>query len=67
MVTFSHHAVNFGAKAFLIHHIFGAKTLPFWCQIVTIESGLVRNRDISFFSTWCENVNIWCEFEIFAC
>ena len=51
MVTFSHHAVNFGAKAFLIHHIFGAKTLPFWCQIVTIKSGLVRKRD----TFWCEN------------
>ena len=45
MVTFSHHAVNFGAKALLIHHIFGVKTLPIWCQIDTIKSGLVRKRD----------------------
>ena len=44
-------AVNFGAKALRIHHIFGVKTLPFWCQIVTIKSGLVRERD----TFWCEN------------
>ena len=51
MVTFSHHAVNFGAKALLIHHIFGVKTLPIWCQIDTIQSGLVRKQD----TFWCEN------------
>ena len=50
MVTFSHHAVNYGAKALLIHYIFGATTLPFWCQIVTMKSGLVRKRD----TFWCE-------------
>ena len=54
MVTFSHHAVNFGAKALLIHHIFRAKTIPIWCQIDTIKSGLVRKRD-----------TFWCESEIF--
>ena len=58
-----------------------ANTLHFWCENVTIlvpdrynkkwfgaKTGyfLVRKRDISFFSTWCENVNIWCEFETFA-
>ena len=26
----------------------------------------MRKRDISFLSTWCENVNIWCEFETFV-
>ena len=45
MVTFSHHAVNFGAKALLIHHI-GVKRLPFWCQIVTIKSGSCENEII---------------------
>ena len=67
MVTFSHHAVNFGAKALLIHqsHI--------WCEKVTIlvpdrynkkwfgakkRYFLVQKRDISFFRTWCQNVNI---------
>ena len=40
MVKFSHHAVNFGAK-----------TLPFLCQIVTIKSGLVLKRD----TFWCKN------------
>ena len=48
---FSHHADNCGAKALLIHNIFGVKTLPFWCQIDTIKNGLVRNRD----TFWCEN------------
>ena len=59
MVRFSHHAVNFGPKALPDHYNkkwFGVKTGYF----------LVRKRDISFFSTWCENVNIWCEFETFA-
>ena len=54
MVTFSHNAVNFGAKALLIHHIFGAKTIPIRCQINTIKSGLGRKRD-----------TFWCESEIF--
>ena len=43
--------MNFGAKALRIYHIFGVKTLPFLCQIVTIKSGLVRERD----TFWCEN------------
>ena len=34
-----------------IHHFLGVKTLPFWCQIVTKKSGLVRNQD----TFWCEN------------
>ena len=55
MVTFAHHAVNFGAKALLIHHIFGVKTLQIWCQIDTIQSGLVRKQD----TFWCEN-EIFC-------
>ena len=74
MVTFSHHAVNFGAKALLIHHIFGVKTLPIWCQIDTKKKWfgaktryfLVRKRDILFFMIWCQNVKTWCEFETYA-
>ena len=48
---FSQHAVNFVEKVLLINHIFGVKTLQFWCLIVTIKSGLVRKRD----TFWCEN------------
>ena len=51
MATFSHHAVNFGAKTLLKHHIFGVKTLSFWCQIVTIKAVLVRKQA----TFWFEN------------
>ena len=36
--------------------MFGSKTRYF----------LVRKRDVLFCRTWCQNVNIWCEFEIFS-
>ena len=35
---------------------FGAKSRYF----------LVRKRNVLFCRTWCQNVNIWCEFEIFS-
>ena len=63
-VTFSHQFILFCIDTNVIILVpdrynkkwFGAKSRYF----------LVRKRNVLFCRTWCQNVNIWCEFEIFS-